>query len=154
MTNKHGKDKITGEQVLGLAPQLLELLKGVKQVELENFSMEIGDLDLFIPTGAFRTSGSASPEKIKPTQLIPESYIPVNAEYPGRIREVTLGATKSGGGSRGRSIVIGGSTAPAFSSFDSPPVHPPAISLDVFDMDVTLPKVLKENVSEVSGQRP
>ena len=30
-----------------------------------------------------------------------------------------------------------------------PPVHPPAISLDVFDMKVALPKVLREHVAEV-----
>jgi acetyl-CoA decarbonylase/synthase complex subunit delta len=146
------KDRINGEQVLALAPQLLELLKGVKQVELENFSMEIGDLDLFIPTGTFnslQTTGSAFPEKIKPSHLIPEPYIAAPSEYPGCIRQVTLGATKSGGGSRGKSIIIGGATSPAFSSFDSPPVHPPAISLDVFDMDVALPRVLKDTVREV-----
>ncbi len=32
-------------------PGLLAMLSGKKRVELENFAMEIGDLELWIPTG-------------------------------------------------------------------------------------------------------
>jgi acetyl-CoA decarbonylase/synthase complex subunit delta len=60
-----------------------------------------------------------------------------------------LGATRSDGGSRGKSIVIGGATTPSFFGPDSHLLHPPVISLDIFDMDVTLPKALKDNVREV-----
>jgi acetyl-CoA decarbonylase/synthase complex subunit delta len=45
--------------------------------------------------------------------------------------------------------VIGGATTPAYFDRTRPPAHPPAISLDVFDMPVNLPKVLRENVAEV-----
>jgi hypothetical protein len=50
---KNRKDRSALEEMLTLAPGILELLKGVQQVELENFSMEIGDLELFIPKGTF-----------------------------------------------------------------------------------------------------
>ena len=62
---------------------------------------------------------------------------------------MTLGATKAEGGSRSRTITIGGATTPAYADVLIPPVHPPAISLDVFDMKVALPKVLREHVAEV-----
>jgi acetyl-CoA decarbonylase/synthase complex subunit delta len=85
----------------------------------------------------------------KPAELIRESYAPLEISYPGRIREVTLGATKAGGGSRSKTITIGGATTPAYFDGHHLPPRPPVISLDVFDMNVSLPKVLRENVADV-----
>jgi acetyl-CoA decarbonylase/synthase, CODH/ACS complex subunit delta len=154
MTGKNSKPVITPDQLLALAPRLRELLDGVHQVELEHFSMEIGDLELFIPTsgpGALQPAHAAPAHHLpaKPAELIREPWTPISCSFPGKIREVTLGATKAEGGSRSHSIVIGGATTPAYFDRTRPPAHPPAISLDVFDMPVNLPKVLRENVAEV-----
>jgi acetyl-CoA decarbonylase/synthase complex subunit delta len=156
MVHKKTKEtKVQGSDndVLSLAPRLLELLQGVRQLELENFSMEIGDLDLFIPSGSLaQTLGSSTLHPLplqKPTELLRETYQARAVSYPGHIREVTLGATKSDGGSRSRTITIGGAKTPAYADIRIPPVHPPAISLDVFDMKVALPKVLREHVADV-----
>jgi acetyl-CoA decarbonylase/synthase complex subunit delta len=147
------KDPVSGNDVLSLAPHILELLQGVQQMELENFSMEIGDLDLFIPSPSLANSLNPSslhpPLPQKPTEILRESFQPRAVSYPGHIREVTLGATKTEGGSRAHAITIGGAKTPAYADTLIPPVHPPAISLDVFDMKVALPKVLRENVAEV-----
>jgi len=154
---KNHKNQLTGDQVLKIAPQLFELLNGVQQVELENFTMDIGDLELFIPIGNHADStstGSVNPVPLKPAELIPDHFVMPVITYPGKIREVTLGATKSTGGSRKKTITIGGATAPAFIDFSKKAVHPPAIALDVFDMPVNLPKVLKENVVEVMDDPP
>jgi acetyl-CoA decarbonylase/synthase complex subunit delta len=152
VVHKDPKNQLKGDQILTLAPQLLELLKGVQQVELENFAMDIGDLELFIPAGYFTEAREVvttpqTPKRM--TELLPDQSVPHRTNYPGRIREVTLGATRSGGGSRGKTLTIGGSTAPAYADFSHPPVHPPAIALDVFDMPISLPKVLKEHVQDV-----
>lgn len=155
MMHKKNKetDTIDGDDVLSLAPRLLELLKGVQQLELNNFSMEIGDLDLFIPSQSLKFPLQASsmqpPLPQKPTELIREAYHPHAVSYPGHIREVTLGATKAGGGSRARTVTIGGAKAPAYAVALTPPVHLPAISLDVFDMKVPLPRVLREPIADV-----
>ncbi len=131
-------------------PGLLAMLSGKKRVELENFAMEIGDLELWIPTGTGATpTGSTTPARVKPTTLFTETFIPSHEEFVGRIHEVRLGATKSEGGSRSRSLVIGGSTYPPFVSADHPVAHPPVFALDVFDMAVPLSKVLMENVKDV-----
>ena len=143
------------EKLLALAPQLLELLKGVHQVELENFTMEIGDLELFIPAfgnmpaPALSSAGIAPFSPPKPTELYRESYKPLEISYPGKIREVTLGATRAEGGSRSKTITIGGAATPAYFDGQHLPPHLPVIALDVFDMNVSLPKVLRENVAEV-----
>jgi acetyl-CoA decarbonylase/synthase complex subunit delta len=128
------------------------MLKGVHQVELENFTMDIGDLELFIPMGSFAPPhhpGPVTPARQKPADLIPEQYVPATVSYPAKVREAVLGATRGSGGSRCRSITIGGAAAPAFADLRNPVVHPPAIALDVFDMEVQLPKVLRENVLDV-----
>ena len=144
---------LSNENLRTLAPQIFELLKGVRQLELENFSMDIGDLDLFLPVGTVQSapSHSVQNERVKPTALIQDEFRPFSVDYPAKIREVTLGATKSSGGTRGSSVTIGGATTPAYSDATRPCLHPPAISLDVFDMEVPLPRVLKENVSDVIG---
>ena len=49
MAQKEPEENGNGNPLLALAPRLAELMDGVGQLELENFSMEIGDLDLFIP---------------------------------------------------------------------------------------------------------
>jgi len=155
MVHKKNKESppANGNDMLNLAPRILELLQGVRQMELENFSMEIGDLDLFIPsrdlTHSLSTASQPPQLPQKPAELLREPYQARSARYPGHIREVVLGATKAGGGSRSRTITIGGAKTPAYADFLIPPVHPPAISLDVFDMKVSLPKVLREHVAEV-----
>jgi acetyl-CoA decarbonylase/synthase complex subunit delta len=133
-------------------PRLLSLLSGVEKVELERFTLEIGDLELWIPTGSSPAAVCLPAlEKIKPTSLLPAPFSLPSEEFPGRIHEVRLGATRSVGGSRGRSLVIGGADSPPFVYADKPPKHPPVFALDVFDMEVALPKVLKSNVKDVMG---
>jgi acetyl-CoA decarbonylase/synthase complex subunit delta len=70
-------------------------------------------------------------------------------EYPGEIVEVRLGATKGEGGTRSKSLLIGGEKAPAFYNFEVRMPHPPVISLDVFDMAIPLAKAVKMHVEDV-----
>jgi len=151
--NKDKTAPADGMDVLTLAPRILELLQSVQQLELENFSMEIGDLDLFIPSPDITHSRHPPSPHVslarKPTELLRETYHPRAIRYPGHIREVTIGATKADGGSRGRTVTIGGATAPAYADAQVLPLHPPAISLDVFDMKIPLPRVLREHVADV-----
>jgi acetyl-CoA decarbonylase/synthase complex subunit delta len=142
------KPKNSADTLLG--QRLLSLLSGVEQVEFENFKMEIGDLELFIPIGIGGAPGMSLPEPpARPNSLIREEFNPPPERYPGTIREVTLGATKKDGGSRGSTVTIGGSTTPAFSHPATPPVNRTAIAMDVFDMDISLPKALKAAVLDV-----
>ncbi len=74
----------------------------------------------------------------KPTSLIEAKVdLPIK-EYSGKIVEVKLGATRTEGGTRGKSIVIGGESVPAYYNFQQLPPHKPVIAFDVFDW----PKVL------------
>ncbi|MEM3577929.1 MAG: CO dehydrogenase/acetyl-CoA synthase subunit delta [Candidatus Bathyarchaeia archaeon] len=144
------------EQTLGLKlnSRLLELLAKLQEIELEDFEMEVGDLELWIQPSAVAAPVVAPPKvapplKAKPTKIIEMEFVPPVETYPGKVVEVKLGATKSEGGTRGKSIVIGGETTPAFYTFEKPMPHPPVIAVDVFDMKVPLPKAVKTHVKDV-----
>ncbi|MGB9176796.1 MAG: CO dehydrogenase/acetyl-CoA synthase subunit delta [Methanoregula sp.] len=136
-------------------PRLLGLLDGVEKIELEQVALEIGDLEFFIPTGtgpAGSISGPYPPAvtvPVKPTALIPAAFTPYREEFSGRIREVMLGATRAKGGSRSRVLTIGGADAPPFAFPENPPLHPPVLAVDVFYIDISLPRAIKASLKEV-----
>ena len=69
--------------------------------------------------------------------------------YPGEITEVIIGATKGDGGTRGRSIIIGGEKVPPFYLFEGRMPHRPVISIDVFDMPPSLASAMKAPFKDV-----
>jgi acetyl-CoA decarbonylase/synthase complex subunit delta len=137
--------------------EILSLLANVDKVELEQFTMEVGDLDLFIPAAAAASRAAARPMiagfpgiiKEKPSVLYNETYAPPSEKFPGAIREVRLGATKKDGGSRGKSFTIGGSDSPPFVYVDRPPKNLPVLAMDVFDMNIPMPAAVKAGIQDV-----
>ncbi len=154
MTEKEKNEKVLG---LKLNSRLLELLAKLQELELEDFEMEVGDLEIWLQPSAVAAPVMAPPKavappvKAKPAQIIETEFIPPVETYPGKVVEVKLGATKSEGGTRGKTVVIGGETTPAFYTFERVTPHPPVISLDVFDMEVPLAKAVKMHVKDVLG---
>jgi acetyl-CoA decarbonylase/synthase complex subunit delta len=152
------KEKEKDENIIGmkLSPRLTELLAKVQEIELEDFEMEVGDLEISIQPGAVAPLLVSRPKvgppaKAKPQTIIQTEFTRPVKTYPGQVVEVKLGATRTDGGTRGKPVVIGGETTPAFYTFERPMVHPPAVTLDVFDMEVPLPKAVKMHVKEVIG---
>jgi len=144
------------EESLGLklSPRLMELLAKLQEVELEDFEMDVGDLEIWLQPGAVAAPRAipakvAPPVRVKPTKILDAEFVPPVQTYLSKVVEVKLGATRSEGGTRGKSVTIGGETTPAFYTFERPTPHPPVISLDVFDMKVPLAKAVKMHVREV-----
>ena len=151
MADKKKKDEDSG---MNFNPDLLDLLAKFQEIELEDFELEVADLELWLESGALPRQlmpqlKAASALKGKPAELLKTQFLPPVETYPGKIVEVKLGGTKGEGGTRGRSVVIGGETAPAFYTFERPVVHPPVVTLDVFDMAPPLSKAVKMHVKEV-----
>jgi acetyl-CoA decarbonylase/synthase complex subunit delta len=139
---------------LKFGPKLFELLSKFEEIELEDVDMELGDLEIWIQPGAVAAPKRAVPTvtvppKAKPTEIIQVEFVPPVETYPGRIAEVKLGATKSEGGTRGKSVIIGGERSPAYYLFENPTPHPPVITLDVFDTRIPLAKAVKMHFQEV-----
>jgi acetyl-CoA decarbonylase/synthase complex subunit delta len=150
------KKKDENASGIKLGPDLLELLAKFQEIELEDFEMEVADLELWLESGTIARQVMPKPKvtpptRAKPAELMAEQFVPPIETYGGKIVEVKLGATRGEGGTRGRSIIIGGETAPAFYTFERPMVHPPVVTLDVFDMEVPLSKAVKMHVRDVVG---
>jgi acetyl-CoA decarbonylase/synthase complex subunit delta len=54
-------------------------------------------------------------------------------KWSGKVREITLGATGADGGSRARTVTVGGETTLPFLHFEGQIPHPPAIAVEVQD---------------------
>jgi acetyl-CoA decarbonylase/synthase complex subunit delta len=117
---------------------------------LENVTIELDELKLALrPMVQQMAKAAARPALEMPTSLIPASFKPPLGKYTQSIQEITLGATKGQGGTRGNTVTIGGHTAPAWDLFQAPPKHPPVVAADVFDMPISLAKAVKTHYKEV-----
>jgi len=149
MEEKEEKKKAS----IKFSPDLIELLSRFQEIELEDVDIEVGDLEIWLrPTASLTAPPKVAVPpllKVKPTAILEEAFLPPIEEYVGSVLEVKLGATRGEGGSRGKNVVIGGATSPAFCMFEKPPPNQPVVTLDVFDMAVSLPKAIRMHVKEV-----
>jgi acetyl-CoA decarbonylase/synthase complex subunit delta len=83
--------------------------------------------------------------------LIPE----VKGGWSGRVNTLTIGATETEGGTRGRTVTIGGASGIPFLSFDGEVPNPPAIAIEVFDKQPPVwPKPLEDVYVDVWSDPP
>jgi len=88
----------------------------------------------------------AIPPELK---LIESKFTAKKVEFPGEIQEVTLGATKSDGGTRKKTVKLGGEKSLSYYLFDVPQPNLPAVTIDVFDMKIPLPKAVREYYEDI-----
>jgi acetyl-CoA decarbonylase/synthase complex subunit delta len=120
------------------------------ELVLENVTIELDELKLALrPMVAQAARSVAQPALAVPKSLINTTFKKPLGEYSSTIHEITIGATKGDGGTRGSTITIGGHTAPAWDLFQSPPKNPPVVAADVFDMKISLAKAVKMHYKEV-----
>jgi acetyl-CoA decarbonylase/synthase complex subunit delta len=120
------------------------------ELVLENVTLEIDELKLALRPAVQQLAKAATQQTLSlPKSLISSSFTKPLGEYTSDIQEITLGATKGQGGTRGKTVTIGGHTAPAWDLFQAPPKHPPVVAADVFDMPISLAKAVKTHYKEV-----
>jgi len=86
----------------------------------------------------------------RPLEKLIESKFNVSRdEWKLRVEEITLGATKADGGTRGHVIKIGGEAAMPFYLWDGEIPNRPVVTLDVFDMPISLAKAVKVHYEDV-----
>ncbi|NQT38684.1 MAG: acetyl-CoA decarbonylase/synthase complex subunit delta [Planctomycetes bacterium] len=79
----------------------------------------------------------------------------IKENWSGRVSTVTIGATEAAGGTRGRTVTIGGASGIPFLSFDGETPNPPAIAMEVFDKEPTAwPKPLEDVYGDVWSDPP
>lgn len=71
-------------------------------------------------------------------------------KWPGKVYELTIGATKDEGGTRSKKIKIGGISTLPFLHFEGTIPNPPTIALEVWDIEPSdWPDVLKNEYGDV-----
>lgn len=141
------KDK--GDPVKKLGDSLMKKLLEYGEIELEDVTIDVEELEI----GILPTLRRVLP-KVKPTELAKVEFTPPKMEFVGKVIEVKLGAVAGDGGTRDRSHVIGGETVPAFYTFKDPMPHPPVMAMDVFDMKISLPRAVKSHFKDVMEDPP
>jgi acetyl-CoA decarbonylase/synthase complex subunit delta len=120
------------------------------ELTLENVTIEVDELKLALRPMIQQMARTAAKGILAgPKSLIPAEFRPPLGEYTSSIREITIGATKGEGGTRSKSVTIGGHTSPAWDLFQAPPKHLPIVAADVFDMPISLAKAVKMHYKEV-----
>ena len=132
-----------------LTPRLMELLKEYNEIVLEDVEIELDELELVLQPGAVPVIKPIVKAVERVRELVKEEFKEPEMEWVGKVVEVKLGATKSEGGTRDRTFIIGGETLPAFYMFKGVMPHPPVIAMDVFDMRISLPKCIKMHFKDV-----
>lgn len=127
-----------------------DLFGDFAELVLENVTLEFDELKLSLRPMVQQMARTATQQALSlPKSLISSSFTSPLGEYTQDIQEVTLGATKGQGGTRGSTVTIGGHTVPAWDLFQAPPKNPPIIAADVFDMPISLAKAVKTHYKEV-----
>ena len=73
----------------------------------------------------------------------------VKEKWTSKISEVTIGATKEEGGTRGKTVTIGGQTTLPFLTFEGETPHKPIIAGYVADTAPDWPDVLRAAIGDV-----
>ncbi len=89
--------------------------------------------------------------KREEVKLIEKKFEPYRVEWSGYVEVVQLGATPKEGGTRKYTIKLGGAKSLPFYIFDAPQPNLPAVSIDVFDRPVPLPKAVRVHYEDVMG---
>ncbi|MBS7656635.1 CO dehydrogenase/acetyl-CoA synthase subunit delta [Candidatus Bathyarchaeota archaeon] len=154
MANNNRNQEDKGASIK-LGPKILDLLRKIGEIELENVEINAEEIEIWIPTlsPTILQQVPPSPEIVreKPMGILEAEFKPPIQAHSGKILEVKLGATKLEGGSRGKTVTIGGERSPAFYLFEEAQPNPPIVSVDVFDTEVSLPKSIRMHVQEVLG---
>jgi acetyl-CoA decarbonylase/synthase complex subunit delta len=133
--------------------RLVELAEKFGQIELENVQIAVDELTVQLqPTvaGGTRSLATLQPPSTKALEsLLRAEFVRPVEVYPGQVAEVQLGATPGEGGTRSIAVKIGGAKVPPFYSFEGLNPNRPAFAMDVFDMRLTLPKVVRQHYEDV-----
>jgi len=127
----------------------LNLLNELKELELENVTFVVERLEFILQPqiiGLPAPRGLEAARKL--TEILASEFVPPIETYRGQVAEVILGATKAEGGTRSRTITIGGEKTPPFYSFEGEKPHPPVVVGDVFDMKISIPRPVRDHFGD------
>ncbi|KXB04961.1 hypothetical protein AKJ48_00765 [candidate division MSBL1 archaeon SCGC-AAA261O19] len=123
----------------------IELSEGDELV-LEGLEIAPEEIQIKIPS---RAIPRVMPPAIE-EELEIEKFEPILKEWPEQIQEVVMGATRADGGTRRETVALGGEKYMPFSPDGKNPNRPIA-TFDIFDSEISLPKVISKHYDGVMG---
>src|SRR5512138_348162 len=126
-----------GQEAAQIAMQLIKFAKAVGYpVETLLQPVAVAQAVAPAPAGMVAAAAAAEPAFKMASALASAKFtVGVDKTWRTPIQEVTIGATKADGGSRGKVMKLGGEKAmPFFPDAGMP--HAPKITMDVFDMPI------------------
>ena len=153
MSSMELKEKLRNE-IAELLKKVLEEINKGSEVELIDSEIEIESLEFSIqPLMYYITRPEVKPE----VKVIPEiervEYKVPEIKWVGSIKTVKIGATKEEGGTREITYVLGGQKCPQLYA-GLTEFHKPIVSMDVFDIKVSLPKSVRQIIGEDVLENP
>lgn len=142
--------KRENDPVTKIGKSLAKTLLKHEEIELEDVTIDVAELELRMLPALRRILSTTA----KPIELAKVEFTPPKTEWIGKVVEVQLGATAADGGTRKISHIIGGETTPAFYTFEKSAPHPPVVSMDVFDMKISLPRAIRSHFEDVIEDPP
>ncbi len=134
-------------RALDAVKNLWKAIGDLRELEIENVTIEAEELELVIQPMVSSIAKSITTQSVQ--QLLEARFTPPVEQYPGHVVEVQIGATKSEGGSRGSIVKVGGAKTMPFYSFEAESPNRPAFAVDIFDMPLTLAKMVKAHYEDV-----
>ncbi|MFQ6050676.1 MAG: CO dehydrogenase/acetyl-CoA synthase subunit delta [Candidatus Hydrothermarchaeota archaeon] len=140
-----------GEMVIEIEPGQMQIPPALYKVAyyaqlLAQSLQELTGVSITIPT--VPTAPEAVPEVPKVT-LEPATFEIPKVKWLQEIEEITLGATKSDGGTRDYVIKVGGHKTLPFYNFEAKNPNVPVVTVDVFDMPIPLAGPVKATIEDV-----
>jgi acetyl-CoA decarbonylase/synthase complex subunit delta len=113
--------------------RLLKALEKLGEIELQDVTIEAERLELNLSPSVARMA--VARQAAKEVKALAEARFEFKPEeFTGQIEEVTIGATKGDGGTRGTVAKLGGEKAPPFYPVEGAMPNSPVVTFDVFDM--------------------
>ena len=127
--------------------RLAEALGKAKEIEVETVDLRAEEVEIMLRSALLARLARIPVRRIE----LPKVEFKVPAEsHKGKVAEVKLGATKAEGGTRASTVVIGGETALPGCLFEGDMPNKPVVCLDVFDVEIPLPKAVRERLEDVT----
>lgn len=132
---------------------LEKLMKSGGSIAFDDFEINGDEIEIAMPsfvqqiiTAGFGGEGQAAGALGRIEKMLEFKFdaAKIAEKRKSEIIEVTLGATRTEGGSRDSVVKIGGEKTMPFYFFENPPVNKSVVSNDVFDMPSPLPKHVRE----------
>lgn len=141
-----------GQEAAKIAMQLINFAKAVGYpVDALMQPVAVAQAVAPAPAGMVAAAAAAEPAFKVAAQLASAKFsVGTDKTWKLPIQEVTVGATKADGGSRGVVRKLGGEKAMAFFP-DAPMPNAPKITMDVFDMPIGMAKAVKMHYEDVMG---